>query len=282
MVLEAPLAEGWVDRLQVSHPGLKYLGPVQSQARLEASKSYAKSVMTTYKIPTAPFKTFYLTETAQAHQYLDKHYSDQKLPVLKTDGLNGKGVVLPQTLQEAHTSLDRLYQTYGQDIVIEERLTGIEISLFLVCDGQETVFMPPAGDYKRRFDGDRGSNTGGMGAVAPFETAWSSQKIERLIHPSIKKLVRSIGYRGFLYVGLMVQPDTDVWNVLEFNCRLGDPETQAVLALYTHPSSTPTSTLSSTPTHPTSFYSLLYHASNGTLGDISPPVWKKKICLKCG
>ena len=106
---EVPLAEGWVDRLQVSHPGLKYLGPVQSQARLEASKSYAKSVMTTYKIPTADFKVFYLTETTQAHQYLDKNYSDQKLPVLKADGLAaGKGVVLPQTLREAHTSLDGL------------------------------------------------------------------------------------------------------------------------------------------------------------------------------
>ena len=182
------------------------IGPSRDNARLESSKYYAKERMKHYNIPTADYRYFTKSETDNAHKYLDENYSDTStrgLPVLKADGLaGGKGVVLPDTLAEAHQALDTLLTKYNT-VLVEQRLQGGEVSVFALCDGNHAVFMPPAGDYKRRYDNDRGLNTGGMGAIAPYYLL-SEHTLQTHVYPCIRRLVKGEKYTGFLYIGLMV------------------------------------------------------------------------------
>ena len=229
---EVPLANGFVDSL--SDAGIRCFGPKQAAAEIEASKSFAKDFMARHNIPTAKYGTF--TRLDEALDYLNK--VDYPI-VIKASGLAaGKGVVLPETEDEAKSTLeeilvDKTFGDAGNEVVIEERMTGQEVSLMAFTDGTTVVPMIPAQDHKRLLDGDNGPNTGGMGAYAPapvFTTAMLQETIEKVLQPAVDGL-RSEGRKfiGVLYAGLMLTPNGI--RVLEFNCRFGDPETQVVLPL---------------------------------------------------
>ncbi len=229
---EAPLAAGLADSLSAA--GIRCFGPRQAAAQIEASKVFAKNFMARHRIPTARFATFVNIDDALA--YLEK--VDYPI-VIKASGLAaGKGVVLPVSIEEAKATLasmliDQFFGEAGNEVVIEERLTGEEVSLMAFTDGKTIVPMLPAQDHKRLLDGDRGPNTGGMGAYAPapiFTADLMDEAMETILKPAIRGL-REEGnpFIGVLYAGLMLT--LSGLRVLEFNCRFGDPETQAVLPL---------------------------------------------------
>lgn len=229
---EAPLAAGVVDAFQAW--GLRVFGPSQSAARLESSKAFAKSFMVEQGIPTAAYAAF--TDYEEAVEYV----AELNRPcVVKADGLAaGKGVILCDTPEQAQAALrvmmqDRAFGESGSTVVIEERLSGPEVSILAFCDGKTVVPMPPARDHKRAFDGDAGPNTGGMGVYAPVPDISSDfiDEIRRsVLQPVITGMARrGTPYIGVLYAGLMLTPDGP--RVLEFNCRFGDPETEAILPL---------------------------------------------------
>ncbi|KPK19945.1 MAG: phosphoribosylamine--glycine ligase [Betaproteobacteria bacterium SG8_41] len=228
---EAPLAEGVVDAFQAA--GLKIFGPKQSAARLESSKEYAKSFMARYGIPTAQYAVF--EAAAPAHAYLEEHRAPI---VIKADGLAaGKGVVVAMSADEAHSAVDlmlteRRLGASGSRIVIEEYLDGEEASFIALCDGRHALPLATSQDHKRLLDGDCGPNTGGMGAYSPAPVvtpAVHAKAMREVIQPALSGMQREgTPYVGFLYAGLMISRDGTL-RVLEFNCRMGDPETQPII-----------------------------------------------------
>jgi len=229
---ETPLAAGIVDYFREEN--LWIFGPDREGAQIEASKHWAKTLMQEAGVPTAAFATFADKDAAIAH------VRQQGAPiVIKDDGLAaGKGVTVAQTLAEAEAAIAQLFAEGPRPVVIEEFMDGEEVSVLTLTDGKAIVPLCPAQDRKRLQDGDRGPNTGGMGACAPtrFLTADGLAKVEAtVLRPVVQALrQRGIDYRGCLYAGLMVRPDGRI-QVVEFNCRFGDPETQVVLPLLASP-----------------------------------------------
>lgn len=231
---ESPLVKGIVDLFE--ERGLKIFGPSKAAARVEGSKMFLKHFLERHSIPTARYQTFNQSEFEQAKRYV----TDHGLPVvIKTDGLAaGKGVAICQTKDEAIGTLheyfeEKVFGDAGSNIVIEEFMQGEEASVFAMCDGEQYVLLSPAQDHKRIGDGDTGKNTGGMGAYAPAPVVTKAvmDRVEReIIRPTLTGM-KSEGdpYKGCLYVGLMITNGGP--KVVEYNCRLGDPETQAVLPL---------------------------------------------------
>lgn len=232
---EAPLAAGVVDAFRSE--GLKIFGPTQAAAQLESSKDFAKAFMVRHNIPTAAYQTF--TDPAQAKSYIQA----QGAPiVVKADGLAaGKGVVVASTTTEAEQAIDHmlgdgLFGQAGARVVVEECLTGEEASFIVMCDGVNILAMATSQDHKRLLDGDQGPNTGGMGAYSPapvISPALHNRIMREVIHPTVNGMAKDgIPFTGFLYAGLMIGsgPDsTRPIKVLEFNCRMGDPETQPIM-----------------------------------------------------
>jgi phosphoribosylamine--glycine ligase len=232
---EQPLADGIVDRFR-SHQKLIF-GPTRAAAELEWSKAFAKAFLARHRIPTAVHRTFARSESVAARAYLDRC----TLPVvLKADGLAaGKGVLICGTLDEAYAGLRDMTEAMvfgeaGSRVVIEEYMTGQEASVFAVADGKNFVTLAPAQDHKRAYDGDRGKNTGGMGAYAPAPiiTPGILHRVEEeIIRPTLRGMAgEGRPYTGCLYVGLMLTPQGP--KVVEYNARFGDPETQVILPLY--------------------------------------------------
>ncbi len=227
---EAPLVAGLSDELRAM--GRPVFGPGADGARLEGSKAWMKDVLLAAGVPTARHGTF--TEAEPAFAFLD---SLDGLYVVKTDGLAaGKGVVVTESLAEARRAVTEYlsgaaFGDAGRTLVIEEGLTGPELSVLAVCDGRRAVALAPAQDFKRVGDGDAGPNTGGMGAYSPVPVATDdvvTMVMDRAVAPTLAALrARGIDYRGVLYAGLMLTPDGP--KMLEYNVRFGDPETQVVL-----------------------------------------------------
>ncbi|WP_104625466.1 phosphoribosylamine--glycine ligase [Helicobacter felis] len=227
-----PLVDGLVDVLEEA--GFACFGPRKSGARLEGSKIFAKDFMQRHNIPTASYDSFDCLQ--EALKYLEK----VEFPcVIKADGLAfGKGVIIAHNAKEAQESLEAMMQEgvfgeSGKRVVIEEFLQGPEASLLTFCDGLTLKAMPPAMDYKRALDGDRGLNTGGMGCIAP-NPYWSAQIAkeceEKILIPTLRGIQEeNLHFRGCLYFGLILTPKGV--KVLEYNCRFGDPETQTLLPL---------------------------------------------------
>ncbi len=231
---EAPLAAGVVDIFRAA--GLRIFGPTQAAAQLESSKAFSKAFMQRHGIPTAAFETF--SDMAAAHAYIDQMGAPI---VIKADGLAaGKGVVVAQTLEEAHAAVDDMLgdNTLGVKhngearVVIEEFLQGEEASFMVVCNGTDVVALATSQDHKRLLNNDQGPNTGGMGAYSPAPVVTAevhARAMREVILPTLRGMAKDgIPYTGFLYAGLMVAPDGKI-KTLEFNCRMGDPETQPIL-----------------------------------------------------
>jgi phosphoribosylamine--glycine ligase len=229
---ETPLSEGIVDLFRSR--GLKIFGPTRAAAQLESSKDFAKAFMTRHGIPTAQYRTF--TDAAAAHDYV----SERGAPiVVKADGLAaGKGVVVAQTLNEAHAAIDMMLLdnrmgAAGARVVIEDFLAGEEASFIVMCDGRNVLALASSQDHKRLGDNDTGPNTGGMGAYSPAPVVTPevhARVLREIIMPTVQGMAsEGITYTGFLYAGLMIDPDGNV-KALEFNCRMGDPETQPIMA----------------------------------------------------
>jgi phosphoribosylamine--glycine ligase len=264
---EAPLASGVVDVFRAR--GLKIFGPTKAAAQLESSKDYAKAFMVRHNIPTARYETF--TDPAKAHAYIDQEGAPI---VIKADGLAaGKGVVVAATLEEAHAAVDAMLGDgsmgeAGARVVIEECLVGEEASFIVMCDGRNVLALATSQDHKRLQDGDRGPNTGGMGAYspAPIVTPELHHRIMReIILPTVQGMTRDgIPYTGFLYAGLMIAPGDDPdreIKTLEFNCRMGDPETQPIMMRVK-----------------SDLLDALEHAVDGTL-DQADIVWDRRTAL---
>ncbi len=232
---EQPLAAGIVDEFRAH--GLRVFGPTRAAAQLESSKAFSKAFMHRHGIPTAEYETF--TDLAAAHAYIDRKGAPI---VVKADGLAaGKGVVVAMSVQEAHEAVDFMlldnvlgvsHNAGGARVVIEEFLAGEEASFIVMCDGQHVLALATSQDHKRLLDGDQGPNTGGMGAYSPAPVVTPdvhARAMREIILPTIRGMEKDgIPYTGFLYAGLMIdaqgQPKT-----LEFNCRMGDPETQPIM-----------------------------------------------------
>lgn len=229
---EKPLSEGIVDLFRSK--GLKIFGPSQKAAQLESSKDFAKAFMKRHGIPTADYETFH--DASAAHAFIDR----QGAPiVIKADGLAaGKGVVVAMTLEEAHQAVDMMlsdnkFGTAGARVVIEEFLTGEEASFIVMVDGKNILPLATSQDHKRLLDHDQGPNTGGMGAYSPAPVVTPelhAKVLRQIIKPTVLGMAKDgIPFTGFLYAGLMISPNNDV-KTLEFNCRMGDPETQPIMA----------------------------------------------------
>ena len=232
---EAPLAQGVVDTFRAQ--GLKIFGPTRAAAQLESSKDFAKAFMVRHRIPTAAYQTF--TDPAAAHAYIDA----QGAPiVIKADGLAaGKGVVVATTLDEAHAAVDAMLGdgslgAAGARVVIEECLLGEEASFIVLCDGKNIFPLATSQDHKRLKDADQGPNTGGMGAYSPAPVVTPvifDRVMKEVIQPTIAGMdADGIPFTGFLYAGLMIGEGNAASCpiiVLEFNCRMGDPETQPIM-----------------------------------------------------
>jgi phosphoribosylamine---glycine ligase len=260
---EAPLAAGIVNLFRSR--GLKIFGPTREAAQLESSKDFAKAFMQRHGIPTAKYQTF--SDPVQAHAYVDANGAPI---VIKADGLAaGKGVVVAMTLEEAHQAVDHMlsdnrFGDAGARIVIEEFLAGEEASFIVMCDGKNVLALATSQDHKRLKDGDQGPNTGGMGAYSPAPIVTPSMHarvMREIIHPTIQGMARDgIPYSGFLYAGLMIDAAGNP-KTLEFNCRMGDPETQPIM-----------SRLKS------DFVTVLEHACNGTL-DAVELEWDRRTAV---
>src|ERR1700744_3382837 len=229
---EAPLAAGIVNLFRSR--GLKVFGPTQEAAQLESSKDFAKAFMKRHGIPTAEYETF--TDAAAAHAYLDAKGAPI---VIKADGLAaGKGVVVAQTLEEAHAAVDMMLSDNklgdaGARVVIEEFLAGEEASFIVMVDGKHVLPLASSQDHKRLLDADQGPNTGGMGAYSPAPIVTPqlpARLMRKIILPTVRGMEKEgIRYTGFLYAGLMIDAQGSP-KTLEFNCRMGDPETQPIMA----------------------------------------------------
>jgi len=228
---EAPLAAGVVNVFRAR--GLKIFGPTREAAQLESSKDFAKRFMARHNIPTAGFGTF--TNAAEAHAYIDR----QGAPiVIKADGLAaGKGVVVAMSLEEAHAAIDDMLSgnklgDAGARVVIEEFLDGEEASFIVMVDGKNVLPLASSQDHKRIFDGDTGPNTGGMGAYSPAPVVTPevhARAMREIIMPTLVGMAAEVlPYTGFLYAGLMIDAEGNP-RTLEFNCRMGDPETQPIM-----------------------------------------------------
>lgn len=231
---EQPLADGIVDFLESR--GLKVFGPSKQASAIESSKAFAKQLMKQFNIPTADFQVFSKNEKDVA---LDLCKSICGTVVIKADGLAaGKGVAICETFKDAEKTIfeyfDGKFGDASTTIVVEQYLEGEEASLFVITDGEDYIILPSAQDHKRVFDGDTGPNTGGMGAYspAPVITEKLLYEIERLIIKPTLEGMRQLGrtFRGCLYVGLMITQE-GLPKVIEYNCRFGDPETQAIIQL---------------------------------------------------
>ena len=260
---EAPLAQGVVDDFQDA--GLRIFGPKRAAAMLESSKDFAKQFMVRHRIPTAAYETF--TDAAAAHAYIDR----QGAPiVVKADGLAaGKGVVVAATVDEAHAAVDTMLLAgtageAGARVVIEECLEGEEASFIVLADGRHALALASSQDHKRLLDGDRGPNTGGMGAYSPapvITPAVHARVMREVIDPAIAGMrAEGVPYTGFLYAGLMIGRGGEV-KVLEFNCRLGDPETQPIMLRLK-----------------SDLVTLIDHAIDGTL-DSAETEWDPRVAL---
>ncbi len=260
---EAPLSQGVVDAFRAA--GLKIFGPTKAAAQLESSKDFAKAFMVRHNIPTAAYDTF--TDAKLAHDYVNQ----QGAPiVIKADGLAaGKGVVVAMSNDEAHAAIDAMLSdnklgSAGARVVIEEFLTGEEASFIVMVDGKNILPLATSQDHKRLLDGDQGPNTGGMGAYspAPVVTPEIHGKVMReIIRPTVEGMAKDgIPYTGFLYAGLMISPNGSV-KTLEFNCRMGDPETQPIMLRLK-----------------SDFVALAEHAINGTLDKIEAE-WDRRTAL---
>tara|TARA_B100000035_G_scaffold286426_1_gene270724 strand:+ start:18830 stop:20113 length:1284 start_codon:yes stop_codon:yes gene_type:complete len=228
---ELPLSQGIVDLFK-EHK-LKIFGPSKQAAQLESSKDFAKSFMIRHGIPTAIYETF--TDITLAHKYIEKNGAPI---VIKADGLAaGKGVIVALTKEEAHQAIDSMlsqnkYGDAGARIVIEEFLDGEEASFIAICDGENVLPLASSQDHKRLQNNDQGPNTGGMGAYspAPVVTKEIHEKImHQIILPTIKGMKEDgVKFQGFLYAGVIIDNNHNI-KTLEFNCRMGDPETQPIL-----------------------------------------------------
>jgi phosphoribosylamine--glycine ligase len=237
---EQPLAAGVVDEFRAH--GLRIFGPTQAAAQLESSKAFSKAFMKRHNIPTAEYEAF--TDPVAAHAYVDRKGAPI---VVKADGLAaGKGVVVAMTVAEAHEAIDfmlldnKLGVTHNEGadgkavprVVIEEFLAGEEASFIVLCDGKNVTALATSQDHKRLLDGDAGPNTGGMGAYSPAPVVTPeihARAMREIILPTIKGMEKDgIPYTGFLYAGLMIDAEGKP-RTLEFNCRMGDPETQPIM-----------------------------------------------------
>ena len=232
---EAPLAAGVVDEFRAH--GLRIFGPTKAAAQLESSKAFSKAFMRRHGIPTADYDTF--TDPALAHAFVERLGAPI---VIKADGLAaGKGVVVAMTLQEAHDAVDfmlvdnkygAVHNEGGARVVIEEFLVGEEASFIVLCDGKNVAALATSQDHKRLQDGDEGPNTGGMGAYSPAPVVTAdvhARAMREIILPTVRGMEKDgIPYTGFLYAGLMIDEKGHA-KTLEFNCRMGDPETQPIL-----------------------------------------------------
>jgi phosphoribosylamine--glycine ligase len=260
---EAPLAAGIVDAFRAA--GLKIFGPTRAAAQLESSKDFAKRFMVRHNIPTAFFETF--SEIGPAKAYVEKHGAPI---VVKADGLAaGKGVVVAMSNDEAFAAIDMMLSDNklgdaGARVLIEEFLEGEEASFIVMVDGRNILPMATSQDHKRLLDGDRGPNTGGMGAYspAPVVTPGLHARVMReVIQPVVRGMEKEgINYTGFLYAGLMISPDGGI-KVLEFNCRMGDPETQPIMLRLK-----------------SNFAVIVEHAINGTLNQVEVE-WDNRTAL---
>jgi phosphoribosylamine--glycine ligase len=260
---EAPLSQGVVDAFHAA--GLKIFGPTQAAAQLESSKDFAKAFMLRHGIPTAAYATF--SDAAAAHDYVNKHGTPI---VIKADGLAaGKGVVVAMTDNEAHAAIDAMLSDNklgdaGARVVIEEYLHGEEASFIVMADGKNSLALATSQDHKRLLDGDQGPNTGGMGAYSPAPVITPeihARVMREIIAPAIAGMSKDgIPYTGFLYAGLMISPDGKI-RTLEFNCRMGDPETQPIMLRLK-----------------TDLITLLEHAVEGTLNKAETD-WDRRTAL---
>jgi len=233
---ETPLAAGVVDEFRAH--GLRIFGPTKAAAQLESSKAFSKAFMKRHNIPTAEYETF--TDAQAAHDYVNAKGAPI---VVKADGLAaGKGVVVAMTADEAHEAIDFMlldnklgvsHNEGGARVVIEEFLQGEEASFIVMCDGKTVLPLATSQDHKRLLDADLGPNTGGMGAYSPAPVVTPevhARAMREIILPTIKGMEKDgIPFTGFLYAGLMIDPQGQV-KTLEFNCRMGDPETQPIMA----------------------------------------------------
>jgi phosphoribosylamine---glycine ligase len=233
---ETPLAAGVVDEFRAH--GMRIFGPTKAAAQLESSKAFSKAFMKRHNIPTAEYETF--TDAQAAHDYVNAKGAPI---VVKADGLAaGKGVVVAMTVAEAHEAIDFMlldnklgvsHNEGGARVVIEEFLQGEEASFIVMCDGKTVLPLATSQDHKRLLDADQGPNTGGMGAYSPAPVVTPevhARAMREIILPTIKGMEKDgIPFTGFLYAGLMIDPQGHV-KTLEFNCRMGDPETQPIMA----------------------------------------------------
>lgn len=260
---EAPLAAGIVDLFRAR--GLRIFGPTQAAARLESSKDFAKRFLVRHGIPTAPYETF--AEAGAAHAYIDRHGAPI---VVKADGLAaGKGVVVAATAEEAHAAVDAMLRDNrmgdaGARVVIEGFLEGEEASFIVLADGRQVLPLATSQDHKRLRDGDLGPNTGGMGAYSPAPVVTPelhARVMREIILPTVRGMAADgIPYSGFLYAGLMIDA-AGTPRVLEFNCRMGDPETQPIILRLK-----------------SDLHALLEHAVDGTL-DRAQVQWDRRAAL---
>jgi phosphoribosylamine--glycine ligase len=264
---EAPLAAGVVNEFRAH--GMRIFGPTREAAQLESSKAFSKAFMKRHAIPTADYETF--TDATLAHAYVDAKGAPI---VIKADGLAaGKGVVVAMSLAEAHEAIDFMlldnklgvsHNAGGARVVIEEFLSGEEASFIVVCDGKTVTALATSQDHKRLQDADQGPNTGGMGAYSPAPVvtpAIHAKAMREVIMPTIKGMEKDgIPYTGFLYAGLMITPDGNI-KTLEFNCRMGDPETQPIMMRLK-----------------SDLFDLLYAAADGQMGE--PELqWDRRVAL---
>ncbi|AGF46759.1 phosphoribosylamine--glycine ligase [Candidatus Kinetoplastibacterium desouzaii TCC079E] len=260
---EAPLAEGIVDKFQ--NRDLRIFGPTKSAARLESSKKFAKDFMSRHGIPTAKYSTF--SKTEEALSYLRKEGAPI---VIKADGLaSGKGVVVASTIKEAEDAVIEMLDIKKLDkIIIEECLTGEEASFIVMSDGINIMPLATSQDHKRLKDGDNGPNTGGMGAYSPASIVTPdlhNRIMKEIIIPTIQGMAKDgIPFMGFLYAGVMISPGSDAERsikTLEFNCRLGDPETQPIMMRMK-----------------SDFVEIIDNALHGTL-DKTEIIWDRRVAL---
>ncbi len=260
---EAPLASGIVDVFRAGN--LRIFGPTQKAAQLESSKNFAKTFMQRHGIPTAKYATF--TRASEAHAHIDKHGAPV---VIKADGLAaGKGVVVAMSKDEAHHAAEMMLVSSnigkaGASVVIEEYLEGEEASFIVMCDGEHILPLATSQDHKRLLDGDKGPNTGGMGAYSPAPVvtpALHNRVMREIVQPAIKGMAQDgILYTGFLYAGLMIDSKGNP-RVLEFNCRMGDPESQPIILRLK-----------------SDLVSMVEHALNGTLDQVRAE-WDRRVAL---